>query len=431
MSILYLLLLATSIAQCNYQGNLIEEYLCSGHEIFTIEKDTTFLVFGTTSAKKSNKTVIKTVYFDVFIREITYSGQIINKLDIQEEGYDRLVDVKKTSDNGIVLLILKSEEFRPNYYTLVIKLDESMDIEWKYYIQGYPNKIFENPFGDFLVFWNSMNKEPNYVSMTRINSFGNEMSSHMIYTSKSVTPTYINSIDTLNSIFSVIVPNYKKYFYEHLGNNDNAIDCPGPTIKQFGGRWNTSMDEYNYNLYFVNEYGEVLMGSCFDFYGTTAYIHYNQKLDQYLAVGLSSSLDTTKVDFTKPFWNRWEAVEYTHLTSTINGNGIAESTMKSKVYMDDLPVLLNLTHLDNEEYLMFVKASQMDFYHRVIIQKYNIAGKVEEKLSVFPFEKNAHIRHLSAFKRSEDKIVIITTQNSIGKRFDDLYMHTISLNDLQ
>lgn len=433
-----LICLATaSSALSSDRGYLVEELLATG-DIFVIEQDSTILILGTTSSKITQTVITRSEYFHPFILKITYEGKTIKKWNIEEEGHIRLVDAKKTSDNGIVLLIRKLEDpYLPPYYTtLVIKLNESMNIEWKFFFGGFATHIFENNFGDLLVFWKNWPErgEPHAIALKKISSLGKELSTHVIYESMAIGFFIVNNIDSLNSNFSIIFPKTTRDFYKPINMDRKSLQCSVPVIKRYGLRLDEPISEHNYLLLLINEYGETLYESCFNLFDSPGKTHYNEKHNMYLSQGKFLYLNREKIDHSKPFFNLREAEEYTSMISTLNGDGSFIKSLNIETHGETEPFSLHTIKLNDNEYLMFYAHRLGNRREDILLYKYDIIRGVitgSHILEELPAD-NAQIYRLDAFVRNDENLVIVYTQGPIGRLggFRDVFLHTIKMEDI-
>lgn len=431
------LIVATNYAFAIDRGYLIEEFL-SVREIFTIEQDSTILVFGTTSWEKPQTVHVRREPFHFFVREITYDGKVINKWNIDEDGPVFLIDVIKTSDNGFVLMASKDiGVYYQHKVVLVVKINESMNIEWKFSFDGEPNRIIENSFGDLLIFYrNSLSwEEAHAVVLKRINSLGNELSTHVIYEAQNADSFIVNIINNLNSSFSIIIPKATREFYKPVNTDIKPLHCSVPVIKFFGLRLDEPLSEHNYLLLLINEYGEILLETCFNLFGFPGKTHYNKIHDKYLSQGTFYYLNREKIDHSKPLLNLSEAEEYTAMISTLKGDGSFIKSMNIDTHGESEPLSLNTIKLNDNEYLMFYAHRLGNSKVDILLYKYDITREEitgSHILSGLPAE-NSRLNRLDAFIRNDENIIIISTQEPIGRvsLFKDLFLHTIKLEDIR
>lgn len=438
---------------CSNKGYLIEEYFATSG-IYTLKQDSTILVFGNTS---SVRTINQTISHDVlhlFVYEISFKGRIINKWDILEsEVSPTLEGVKKTADNGFILMArIDVGIYQSHQKALILKLSSKMDVEWTIAFDGRPNNIFENRFGDFLVFFENTPRwdDPHFAAIKRIDSNGKELSTDIIYESQ-VSGFTVNSTDSLNSKFNIVtwlptIEHFKRIYYE-----SRNLNCSIPEVENYDYKFRNDIlkSAGNYVLYQINEYGETVAETCFNFkaHPLSTKFYYDQGNDMYIALGENRFFNRGKLFFLNkesfdpdnPFKNFASAQEITRIISNLSGDG----TLINEVFFDTftysqvnyMPNYKYAMKLNDSEYLLFYSERQPNGGDSLLICKYDIfLGRIVRKGIVSElFKPNIHISKVNAIYQNDGSLLLISCLSEYGSGgfYYDLYVHFVNLDEIE
>lgn len=248
---------------------------------FIIQSEDAYLLFGTTNT--SNSYLISNQFLqDIFMVEINQGDKIIKNRIISLPGIDELVSVIHTKDDCYLLLIEKSHL---NYYddsTLLIKIDNGMDIIWQNQFNIAPINLAEDSKSDLLLIGanriDATSKTYEEQVLVKCKSDGDEIYRKTIDSSIFSDNFIFSSIDLKKPIFGSINRYYSDSLRNiNLGCNNLGIVDPYDPFNYY--------PKYYSKLTLMNNSGVTLKDTCFHFPGLLSDALFDADRNEFICFG--------------------------------------------------------------------------------------------------------------------------------------------------